>query len=813
MSHNVPKPRRVPLEPAFETSNGLRWLFVSNGYRAFRLKTFGVVQMPLYTPLGSGQYGRVFEVQPADSCELSAVVGRGRQFAAKLLFLPDFEAEGITTDVIRETNFYNEFSMSEYENNEFPNFPSFFGCRSCLEVSAEFAEGYLGGVRHCGVLIVEKCKSDFGQYIKRLWAEKRMTISALKFYVWQLLNGVAKLHSQNIVHRDLKPENLLVDTAKVPDGDYLYEEGVSIVKIADFGMGRKVRWELSQQCAGSVAPVSLSYEQPVAAENNSPQSGLNGRGGRALIPPGFRINDTGCMRQTGHVITLPYRPPDLLVADPKRYNSAKSLVADYGLRCDMWSLGVIILEMCLPQHVVRPPYRWQYAFVTHDARKASYQMEVMILENIFKITGRPAAADLESVTRSSGWQQAVLTKFLSSFPQLDLNMKKLSINDFILERGGLQLDELGLDLIARLLQVSPTKRLTAECALAHPWFHDMPYQQMNRLGLISHLAELGSVNVRGALPNSLRLCIAWWESTGRSVAHTQFAMHGMLHQMLLRQEQEHLRTQQQYMDRQIRRVCSRDGRTVVEHGTPRKDPPAKDKPTASSSSATSASLQKQSSSCSSPQSETNQRDGVHHATMERAEVFELCVTETRQCSSACSESSGGLPSSQHVIHALHQQQQRTIHPTGAESDDEVIRSPLRRQIQPFTSACSSTSSLPLPLFPVHTRSSHTTAANGRNSRGRSRDGLRSQPGVENKKETVKKSNQVSQGNKTEQEHRNSDSVDSVKEKPESAMDSECGNAAPPEPSAERSARDGKRLKSWHDQKCAGRQNPHQKNAY
>nr|CEL65030.1 TPA: CMGC kinase, putative [Neospora caninum Liverpool] len=798
MGHNGPKPRRVPPEPAFETSNGLSWVFVSNGYRAFKLKSHGIVQMPMYIPLGSGQYGRVFEVRPAEGSELSTVAASGRQFAAKLLFLPDFEAEGITADVIRETNFYNEFSMSEYANNEFPNFPSFFGCRSCLEVSPEFAEGYLGGVRHCGVLIVEKCKSDFGQYIKRLWAEQRMNISALKFYAWQLLNGVAKLHSQNVVHRDLKPENLLVDTARVQDGDYLYEEGVSIVKIADFGMGRKVRWELSQQCAGSVAPVSVSYEKSAGTENNSPQSGSNGSGGRTTIPPGFRINETGCMRQTGHVITLPYRPPDLLVADPKRYNSAKSLVADYGLWCDIWSLGVIILEMCLPQHAVRPPYRWQYAFVTHDARKATYQMEVMILENIFKITGRPSAADLELVTRGAGWQRGLLTKFLSSFPQLDMNMKKLSINDFILDRGGLQLDELGLDLIARLLQVSPTKRLAAECALAHPWFHDLPYQQMNRLGLISHLAELASPNVRGALPNSLRLCIAWWESTGRSVAHTQFAMHGMLHQMLLQQEQEHLRTQQQYMCGQLRRVCSRDGRVAGEHGTPQKGHP-KTKAGIQTDPLSPASDQRQRSAALRIQTLEAQR-GARTDPVLSGQSFESCVHGAHPGGFPFEKPSGAFHGSQHIVHALHQQQQRTIHPTGAESDDEVIRSPLRRRSQPLKAACSSTSSLPLPLLSTHCpRGAPSVAAQGKSSRCRTSEGAKLQMGADATKET--KSHQATQDAK-EQENLTSD-VNSQEERWKKERD--CDRVPPLLPNAGKVLRDAKRVRPSHDQPCAARQ--------
>ena len=40
----------------------------------------------------------------------------------------------------------------------------------------------------------------------------------------------------------------------------------------------------------------------------------------------------------------------------------------------------------------------------------------------------------------------------------------------------------------RLLHVSPSRRLSAHSALSHPWFHDLPFEQMNRLGLSFHLA-------------------------------------------------------------------------------------------------------------------------------------------------------------------------------------------------------------------------------------------------------------------------------------------------------------------------------------
>jgi cyclin-dependent kinase-like len=47
----------------------------------------------------------------------------------------------------------------------------------------------------------------------------------IRILIYQLIKGLAYLHSQNIIHRDIKPENLLIS-----------EENE--LKICDFGFAR-----------------------------------------------------------------------------------------------------------------------------------------------------------------------------------------------------------------------------------------------------------------------------------------------------------------------------------------------------------------------------------------------------------------------------------------------------------------------------------------------------------------------------------------------------------------------------------------------
>lgn len=50
----------------------------------------------------------------------------------------------------------------------------------------------------------------------------------MKLFVYQILKGLAYLHSLDVVHRDVKPENLLVN-----EKDQL--------KICDFGFARELK--------------------------------------------------------------------------------------------------------------------------------------------------------------------------------------------------------------------------------------------------------------------------------------------------------------------------------------------------------------------------------------------------------------------------------------------------------------------------------------------------------------------------------------------------------------------------------------------
>lgn len=110
-----------------------------------------------------------------------------------------------------------------------------------------------------------------------------------QFFSYQLLRGLAALHSCGVVHRDLKPSNLLVNKD-------------CTLRIADFGISRAIN---EQASALSV----LEHDGPHTDDS----------------PP-----------LTNYVVTRYYRAPELLLESSR-----------YGYEVDMWSVASIVAEMIL----------------------------------------------------------------------------------------------------------------------------------------------------------------------------------------------------------------------------------------------------------------------------------------------------------------------------------------------------------------------------------------------------------------------------------------------------------------------------------
>ena len=293
-------------------------------------------------------------------------------------------------------------------------------------------------------LVLLACDADMFQIIR---STQELTHSHIKYFLVQLLRAVHYMHTAHIVHRDLKPSNLLVNAnctlcvcdfgmSRAFDSDnaeYL-EKLASLgdprtwdAAFKNFDSGMRESFYVNSIDITPAKEVSLRTDPSdhntflrfaTVMSDDEKQEGSLPEMSNPVHYPGAPLTD--------YVSTRWYRAPEIMLC----------CHGGYGPAMDMWSVGCILAEL-----LGRTPVFPGSDYVDQLAR-------------IHKVLGNPP----ESIRASVGSERAKEhLEAMGDSPGIPWSHIYPDA------------PEQALDLLSRMLQWDPQKRITAGEALSHPW--------------------------------------------------------------------------------------------------------------------------------------------------------------------------------------------------------------------------------------------------------------------------------------------------------------------------------------------------------
>ena len=219
-------------------------------------------------------------------------------------------------------------------------------------------------------LTFEFCEHDLAGLLSN--ANVKFSLGEIKKVMQQLLNGLYFIHSNKILHRDMKAANILITKT-------------GVLKLADFGLARAFSM---------------------------------GKGQTAN-------------RYTNRVVTLWYRPPELLLGE-----------RNYGPPIDLWGAGCIMAEM------------WTRSPIMQGSTE---QHQLTLISQLCGSITLDVWAGVESLE--------LFTKM--ELPKGQKRKVKERLKAYVR-------DQYALDLLDKLLTLDPKQRLDSDNALNHDFFWTDP---------------------------------------------------------------------------------------------------------------------------------------------------------------------------------------------------------------------------------------------------------------------------------------------------------------------------------------------------
>ncbi|CAB07237.2 putative cyclin-dependent kinase 9 [Caenorhabditis elegans] len=275
-----------------------------------------------------------------------------------------------------------------------------------IEVCSAKSTGTTGSKdRATFYLVMALCAHDLAGLLSN--PKIRMSLVHIKTMMKHLMSGLNKLHRSKILHRDMKAANVLISK----DG---------ILKLADFGLAR-----------------------PFVQREN-------GAGPRPLY--------------TNRVVTLWYRPPELLLGDRQ-----------YGTKIDVWGAGCIMAEMWTRQPIMQG-----------DTEQKQLQLISGLCGSINKdvwpnCVNMPLWSAMSSEPNSALPQgkYRILPNKMKNLMKFDAPDSKTDPFGKNVKQHDSATDDDALHLLEILLAIDPDKRPTSDEAEDDIWFFKDPVPMAN----------------------------------------------------------------------------------------------------------------------------------------------------------------------------------------------------------------------------------------------------------------------------------------------------------------------------------------------
>lgn len=295
-------------------------------------------------------------------------------------------------------------------------------------------------------LVLFAYDADMFQIIR---SNQPLTDSHIKYFMVQLLRAIHYMHSAHIVHRDLKPGNLLVNadcSLCVCDFGmsraFASDDAEYAKKISSLGVPEEWDAKLQHADPGMRSSFFMKSIDITPARQSTPGTDLSDRHAfmRFIQPNSEEKAKKEELQRFETPIPVYYPGSPLTDYVSTRWYRAPEVMLcchdGYGPAMDMWSVGCILAEL-LGRKPVFPGS--DYVDQLSRIHKVLGAPSELVMD---RIGSERAKVHMESMGHSDG------VRWSDMFPDAS---------------------EESLDLLSRLLQWDPQKRITAGEVLAHPY--------------------------------------------------------------------------------------------------------------------------------------------------------------------------------------------------------------------------------------------------------------------------------------------------------------------------------------------------------